>query len=612
MPAEPSAPLPAADNVLTDAPIPLPAPASDLWNESILRAARLLQLVLTHGGASTAKDGSGSIGGPPRVQLVTRPMIDGLQSTVLCGDVDNEGCAASAEVARGLGGRSYAVVPLVRRDDATTKRRGDTTPSGALYVVLDEPHEWTTSDQETLSDVAALLAAELELCHELTRHQLIEDELRLNALRDALTGLPNSVLFLDRLEHAVERARRHKDFRFALLALDLDRFKGINDSLGRSIGDDVLVAVARRLESCVRGEDTVARASGDEFVVLLESISDDSDGSRVAERMHRSLSAPIDTVEGEVYTAVSMGIVLSSSGLDTPAALMQQAGIAMTRAKSAGRGRYEMYDQAMHVRALARLRMETDLRHALERGEFEIYYQPLVTLSTGRITELEALLRWHHPQHGLVAPLEFIPLAEETGMIVAIGGWVLAEACRQTREWQQRFAGQGHLALSVNLSPKQFAQAGFVPFVETTVRASGLDPRSLKLEITESFAIEDPNGTRALLTSLRALGIQIYLDDFGTGYSSLGYLHQLPLDGIKIDRCFVTRMDSGPLHRQLVHTVRDLAMNIGVAAVAEGVETVSQLDALRSLGCESAQGFLFSRPVPCDVIERLLTDDPRW
>jgi diguanylate cyclase (GGDEF)-like protein len=588
------------------------SPAAELWEESLQRTARLLELALAP--VRLAANDAATAPGKRRqlVQLFTLPVIQSSEDPVFCSLVASDAQDAYSRIARDSGGVSFAVVPLERRCATGPQCQSDRRASGALCVVLDAPHEWSATDRETLSDVSALLAAELELCQELSRHRAIEDELREHALRDPLTGLPNSILFLDRLEHAVERARRHKDFRFAVLALDLDRFKAINDSLGRNIGDDVLVAVARRLESCVRGEDTVARASGDEFAILLESLSDDSDGSRVAERMQRSLAAPVQTTEGEVYTAASMGIVLSSSGLDTPSALMQQAGIAMSRAKSAGRGRYEMFDRAMHVRALARLRMETDLRHALERGEFEIYYQPLVTLSTGRITELEALIRWHHPQRGLVAPLEFIPLAEETGMIVPIGGWVLAEACRQTREWQQRFPTQNHLALSVNLSPKQFAQTGFVPFVESTVRTSGLDPRSLKLEITESFAIDDPDGTRVLLTALRALGIQIYLDDFGTGYSSLGYLHQLPLDGIKIDRCFVTQMEMGPLHRQLVHTVRDLAMNIGVAAVAEGVETATQLDTLRSLGCESAQGFLFSRPVPRDVIEQLLTDDPRW
>jgi diguanylate cyclase (GGDEF)-like protein len=590
----------------------LPPVATALWDESLHRTARLLALVL---GVNTEgrRAANGPTTGCSGVKLFAMPLSDASCEPTFSADVSRDHIDAPfARLVRENQGVAYAVVPIVRREGSGAKRASDLAPSGSLCVVLDHVRQWSDADRESLTDVAALLAAELELCRELTRHEALEDELRQNALRDTLTGLPNSVLFLDRLEHAVERARRHKDFRFAVLALDLDRFKAINNSLGRGIGDDVLVAVARRLEACVRGEDTVARASGDEFAILLESLSDDSDGSRVAERMQRSLAVPIETSEGEVYTAASMGIVLSSSGLDTPTALMQQAGIAMSRAKSAGRGRYEMYDRAMHARALARLRMETDLRHALERSEFEIYYQPLVTLSTGRITELEALIRWHHPQRGLVAPLEFIPLAEETGMIVPIGGWVLAEACRQTRDWQQRFAQQEGLALSVNLSPKQFAQPGFVTFVEDTVRTSGLDPRSLKLEITESFAIDDPDGTRALLSALRALGIQIYLDDFGTGYSSLGYLHQLPLDGIKIDRCFVTQMDSGPLHRQLVHTVRDLAMNIGVAAVAEGVETTSQLEALRTLGCESAQGFLFSRPVPRDMVERLLTEDPRW
>ena len=610
MPPERLSPTP--DDATAAAVDQLASPAAELWEESLERTARLLELALAPMRRGVEHRSQAPCKGHRPVQLFTLPLIDDARDALFSSSIAVDAQDTYSRVARDSGGVSFAVVPLVRRQPASAEPQCPGRTSGMLCVVLDEPHEWSETDRATLFDVSALLAAELELCRELGRHRAIEEELREHALRDGLTGLPNSILFLDRLEHAVERARRHKDFRFAVLALDLDRFKAINDSLGRNIGDDVLVAVARRLESCVRGEDTVARASGDEFAILLESLSDDSDGSRVAERMQRSLAAPVQTSEGEVYTAASMGIVLSSSGLDTPSALMQQAGIAMSRAKSAGRGRYEMYDRAMHVRALARLRMETDLRHALERGEFEIYYQPLVTLSTGRITELEALLRWHHPQRGLVAPLEFIPLAEETGMIVPIGGWVLAEACRQTREWQQRFPSQDNLALSVNLSPKQFAQAGFVPFVESTVRTSGLDPRSLKLEITESFAIDDPDGTRALLSALRALGIQIYLDDFGTGYSSLGYLHQLPLDGIKIDRCFVTQMEMGPLHRQLVHTVRDLAMNIGVAAVAEGVETATQLDTLRSLGCESAQGFLFSRPVPRDGIEQLLTDDPRW
>jgi diguanylate cyclase (GGDEF)-like protein len=417
------------------------------------------------------------------------------------------------------------------------------------------------------------------------------------------------------LSHALERSKRHKDFRFAVLSLDLDRFNAVNDSLGQDIGDEVLVTIARRLETCVRGEDTIGRLSGDEFVVLLESISDDSDGSRVAERMRRALVEPIITTEGEVFISASFGIVLSSSGPESPARLVQQAAIATSRAKAAGRDRYEMYDRAMHARALARLRTEMDLRHAVERGEFRLYYQPLVSLDTGRITELEALLRWNHPERGIVPPLDFIPLAEETGLIIPIGSWVLKEACRQMREWQGEFArtgGELPLALSVNLSVKQFAQRGFVEHVADVVSASGMDPRTLKLEITESFVIDDPKGTRTMLEQLRALGVQIYLDDFGTGYSSLGYLHTLPLDAIKIDRSFVMGMDAGPTHLQLVHTVRALARNIGVLAVAEGVETDAQLRTLRTLGCESAQGYLFSKPIGSDGIAQLLRANPQW
>jgi len=482
-------------------------------------------------------------------------------------------------------------------DMPPTQRPRGATPEGELSGGLDAGSE------------AALRAA-------LAECQAAQEALRHDATHDALTGLPNRVLFLDRLAHAVERGRRHKEFRFAVLSLDLDRFKAINDSLGVRVGDEVIVDHARRLEQCVRGEDMVARLSGDEFAILLESLADDADAGRVAERMLRSLTAPVETREGVVFSTASIGIVLSSSGLeagdDANIRLLQQAGVAMSRAKAAGRGRYEMFDRSMQARAATRLRMETDLRTAVERGEFELYYQPLVELQTGRVTELEALLRWRHPSRGIVPPLDFIPLAEETGLIVPIGSWVMADACRQVREWQGRFPRDEPLTLSVNLSVKQFAQPDFVANLVGIVRTSGLDPRCLKLEITETIAIDDPERTRGMLDELRGLGVRMYLDDFGTGYSSLGQLHRLSLDAIKIDRSFVMRMTDGPMHWQLVHTVRNLARNIGVAVIAEGVETVEQLAELRGLGCESAQGYLFSRPVPANEIEQMLERDPRW
>ena len=578
-----------------------------LPRDSLERAARHVGLVL---GSPVSLLGDGAAGAaeagaPVRVALL--PVAPG-SAAVLRDDVGAAPSDDELPAVRYAAARAYAMIPLLGARQAP--QGGDAGP--ALLVLSSRPWAWSRHEELALRDVAAGLAAELEARRELAELHLRVEEMRQHALRDALTGLPTRALFLEHLALAVERARRHKDFRFAVLSLDLDRFQVVNDSLGDEVADGVLVTVANRLLSCVRGEDTVARISADEFVILLESIADDSDGGRVAERIQRSLAAPVPTNDGEVYTSASIGIVLSSSGLEAPARLLQQAGIALARAKAAGRLRYEMFDSEMQTRARARLRMETDLRHAVERGEFEVYYQPLVTLESGRITEVEALLRWRHPERGIVPPLDFIPLAEETGLIIPIGSWVLAEACRQVRDWQLRFPREAPLALSVNLSVKQFSQPHFVRHVADTLRASGLDPSSLKLEITESFAIEDADLTRAMLEELRGLGTRIYLDDFGTGFSSLGYLHRLPLDAIKIDRTFVMQMDEGPTHLQLVDTVRALAHNIGVAAVAEGVETESQLVTLRRLGCESAQGFLFSRPVPPADIERLLDEDPRW
>jgi diguanylate cyclase (GGDEF)-like protein len=594
----------------------VPREAGALWEASIEHATRLIATAIgrcPEQGDGRAKRSTAPAANEPAIQLfVLPPSSDAYMS--FCSDVHakNSDGSSFAKSAGDIGGAAYAAVPLIRSEDPSAPRAGGQAAVGTLLVVLDEPHPWSKADEALVRDVAALLAIDLELHQDLSDHLIAEEELQERALRDPLTGVPNSTLFLDRLAHAIERGRRHKDFRFAVLALDLDRFQSINNSLGRDAGNEVLTVVARRLESCVRGEDMIARSGGDEFAILLESLSDDSDGSRVAERMQQAIAAPVETSDGEVYTSASIGIVLSSSGLTTPAKMLQEAGIAMSRAKHGGRNRYEMFDSAMHARALARLRMETDLRHAVERSEFELYYQPLVTLQSGRITELEALLRWRHPQRGLIPPLDFIPLAEETGLIVPIGQWVLARACADMVRWQQRFPRTAPLAISVNLSPRQFAQPNFVATVAATVAAAGLDPHTLKLEITESFAIAEPARTRELLSELRALGIQIYLDDFGTGYSSLGYLHQLPLDGIKIDRSFVMQMDSGPLYRQLVNTVRDLAMNIGVVAIAEGVENEGQLATLREMGCSSAQGYFFSRPIPVSEIEVLLGNDPRW
>jgi len=433
-------------------------------------------------------------------------------------------------------------------------------------------------------------------------------------LREQGTGLPSRELLLDRLTQAVERARRHSTFRFAVLAVALDQFRMITDSLGHEAADAALVEAAKRIDSCVRGVDTVTHWNGAEFVVLLENIVDDSDGVRVAERIQRKLAQPMSLSGHDVIGSASVGVVLSSATPTPAARLVQEAAIAMSRARAIGPGTFVMYDSAMHARVLERLQLETDLRRAVERREFEVYYQPQVCLKEGRIREVEALVRWHHPTRGLVAPLDFIPVAEETGLISAIGSVVLDDACRQTAEWQRRFdkGSEGSLGVSVNISLKQTCVPGFVDGVSKTVNQSGVDARSVKLEITESFAMSEPEHTTSVITDLRALGIGVYLDDFGNGFSNLAYLHRLPLDAIKIDRNFITQMHDGPMPMQLVRTVRDLARNIGVTAIAEGVESQAQLSTLRELGCEAAQGYLFSKPVPATQMGELIAGGACW
>jgi diguanylate cyclase (GGDEF)-like protein len=397
-----------------------------------------------------------------------------------------------------------------------------------------------------------------------------------------------------------------------VLFLDLDRFKDVNDNLGHFAGDELLRAVARRLEACLRPEDTVARLSGDEFAILLESISETSDAGRVAERIEEALSFPINLGGAEITTSASMGIVTSSMSQEQPEQLLRSADMAMYRAKAAGRARYEMFDRAMHTDALARLQLETDLRRAVEQGEFRLHYQPLISLRTGRITGLEALLRWEHPQRGLVQPRDFIPIAEETGLIVRIGRWVLNEACRQLGAWQRSHPRAEPLSIGVNLSVKQFSQPDLLDQLANALRTSGIPPSCLRLEITEAALIEKGGAAMALLGQIKQLGPQIYLDDFGTGYSSLIYLHRLPIDAIKIDRDLVSTMDSDEKNLRLVRTILTFVQIIGVRAEAEGISTAEQLRELRSLKCEHGQGYLFSAPIPHDAVDEVLTADPVW
>jgi diguanylate cyclase (GGDEF)-like protein len=417
------------------------------------------------------------------------------------------------------------------------------------------------------------------------------------AYHDALTGLPNRLLLTDRLRLAIERAKRHPAHSYALIFLDLDRFKYINDSLGHAAGDELLVAIAGRLGEHLRPADTVARLSGDEFAVLLDGLEDDGDAIRVAERVQGELNAPFNLGGHEVFTTASIGIALSSPGYEDPENVLRDADTAMYRAKENGKARYELFDAVMHARAVERLRLENDLRRATERGEFRVFYQPIVSLADDHVTGFEALVRWQHPERGLVPPSDFIPVAEETGLIVEIGEWVLREACRQMREWQRLSFDNRLLNISVNLSGRQFLQPNLIGCVKRILHETDLDPGRLKLEITESMMMENAEAASAMLVQLRALGVQLSIDDFGTGYSSLAYLHRFPVNTLKVDRSFVMRMGDAGENSEIVRTILTLASNLGMDVIAEGVETEGQLAQLKAMRCPYGQGYLFSKPV---------------
>jgi len=436
-----------------------------------------------------------------------------------------------------------------------------------------------------------------------------KEHFRHAAFHDALTGLPNRPLLLDHLKLAIERSKLQHDHLFAVLFIDLDRFKNINDSLGHNTGDQLLVALSSRLGACLRPTDTIARLGGDEFAILLDGLEDWSVATSVAERIQEELLKPFSLNGHEIYITASIGIRLSIDGREDAENMLRDADTAMYRAKDTGKARHELFHSTMHTRAVALLKLENDLRRAIERQEFCVHYQPIVALGTEMLAGFEALVRWNHPERGLVQPDEFISLAEETGLITEIGAWVLRESCTQLRAWQTA-VGRESLTMSVNLSGKQLTQTDLIHQIESIIAESGINPIYLRLEITESAVMENAELARNTLLQLRTLGVQLSIDDFGTGYSSLSYLHKFPVNNLKIDRSFIGRMAAGDENSEIVKTICTLANNLGMEVVAEGVETREQLDLLRSLECEYGQGFFFSRPVPAEDATILVMEDP--
>jgi diguanylate cyclase (GGDEF)-like protein/PAS domain S-box-containing protein len=439
---------------------------------------------------------------------------------------------------------------------------------------------------------------------------------------DPLTNLPNRLLFLDRLERSMNHLKRNPGRSLAVLFLDLDGFKVINDSMGHFIGDQLLLAVSRRLESCLRKSDTVARfgqpqftlarMGGDEFTVLLDEMKDAGDASLAAERIMKELSPPFLISGKEIFTSASIGIALNNPDYQDAEDIMRDADTAMYRAKSQGKSQYVIFDADMRANVMARLELETDLRRAMERGEFQNVYQPIIRLENGEVSGFEALLRWNHPTLGLINPEKFIPLAEETGLIRELGWWNLREACQQLGKWNAKRDPDCELAMNVNLSIKQFMDPNLVENIGSLLTELGVPPKLLKLEITESTVMEDPVAAVKLLTRLKDLGVRLAIDDFGTGYSSLSYLHRFPLDTLKIDRSFISGISNGVDGMEIARTVMPLANNLSLDVVAEGVETAKQAEEVKILKCKYAQGFYFSRPLSPKEAEAIISEHVAW
>jgi diguanylate cyclase (GGDEF)-like protein/PAS domain S-box-containing protein len=514
-----------------------------------------------------------------------------------------------------VGSRPEDWLERVHPDDLPRLRQALDEHLSGVQPYFECEHRMRTSDggwRWMLSRGLALRDEDGRACRmagsqtDIARRKQAEEQLIHDALHDALTGLPNRTLFLDRLRLALARHRRRPRGALAVCCLNLDRFKVVNDGLGHGMGDEVLVSLARRLEACLRPGDTVARLGGDEFAILLEEVADVGQALRVAERIHLELRAPFRVHGHELFATATLGIALAAPYHEQAEELLRDAATALHRGKRRGRARSEIFDESMHSLAAARLQTETDLWRALQRHELRLYYQPMVALDTEKVTGFEALVRWQHPRRGLLLPEEFIPLAEEMGVSAPLGAWVIKEACRAAGEWQRSFPRELPLSVSVNLSARQFAQSDVLALAAEALAESGLAAASLRLELTESVVMEEPEAAAAKLARLKDLGIALDIDDFGTGYSSLSHLRRFPIDALKIDRSFVSRMDRDVDDHEIVRTIVTLAANLGVAAVAEGVETLEQKVRLQGLRCRYGQGFLFSRPVEGTAVAGLL------
>jgi diguanylate cyclase (GGDEF)-like protein/PAS domain S-box-containing protein len=448
---------------------------------------------------------------------------------------------------------------------------------------------------------------------DITRRKQTEERLVHDVFHDALTGLPNRSLFMDRLGLALERSKRRREQVFAVLFLDLDSFKIVNDSLGHMIGDQLLIEVARRLKACLRTTDTVARLGGDEFTILLEDLNVESEALRIVDRFQRELARAFKFGIHDLSITASIGVASNCAGYETAEEILRDADAAMYRAKSMGKAGYEVVDRNQHSRAcLEEPHLERDLLRAIERDKLMVYYQTNVSLESGNLLGFEALVRWRHPQKGLISPADFIPLAEDSGFIIEVGKWVLREACLQLKSWQDKFPFHRSLSVSVNLSLKQFMQSDLVDQIMNILQETGLDPRMLKLELTESIVMDNVVAATVMLQQLRAVGVEIGIDDFGTGYSSLSYLHRLPINSLKIDGSFVTGMVENEDNTEIIRTIVTLAKSLRLNVIAEGVETFEQLTKLRVLKCDAGQGFLFSKATDAETAASLLGLRTQW